>query len=384
MRIAIVLSPGCHFSREAPETFETVVCGHLDGGDFGHHISVLVDRPAASPPASEKVELIEISGSRLHRARDREIADAIRSLGPDYVEVHQDISCASYLSRSFPSLPVALYRHNREAPNIGFLRGIERRIRIRNVRSVICVSEACRQSFVAACPHLGANTHTVPTGIDPQKWRGSPKKRDPLIVFAARPTEHKGFGEICEALERVLDARPDWRAVLLCRQWDSINASYENYAKLQADRLKRFGNRATVLIDQPVSVVQEHMQRAAIVIVATKRGEAFGLPALEAHMAGAALISSGVGGLQEISGEQAFMLAHVTPSAIEDGLIRLIDNPQYRTKLAELGQARASKKFASKVAAAELDSVRNKIVTDHQARKKPGAFAQAASTSVDR
>ncbi|MCP6769397.1 glycosyltransferase, partial [Klebsiella pneumoniae] len=77
--------------------------------------------------------------------------------------------------------------------------------------------------------------------------------------------------------------------------------------------LQRFGPRVAVLRSAALDQVREQMKSAAIAVTPSTWDEPFGLTAVEAHAAGAALISSGRGGLREASGDHAHYLEAVTP-----------------------------------------------------------------------
>ena len=84
--------------------------------------------------------------------------------------------------------------------------------------------------------------------------------------------------------------------------------------------------------------------------------EAFGRTALEAHAGGAALISSGIGGLREVSGTSALYLPDVAADAIAAALDALIDAPGLRERLAREGAAWVRDRFSIESQAARLDS----------------------------
>ena len=78
--------------------------------------------------------------------------------------------------------------------------------------------------------------------------------------------------------------------------------------------------------------------------------------ALEAHAGGAALISSGTGGLAEISGDAALMLPEVTPDAIASAIAMLIVDQPLRESLAHKGAAHARAHLGIEAQAARLDA----------------------------
>jgi glycosyltransferase involved in cell wall biosynthesis len=90
----------------------------------------------------------------------------------------------------------------------------------------------------------------------------------------------------------------------------------------------------------------------------------FGRTALAAHAGGAALISSGTGGLSEISGETALMLPEVSPEAIETALRRLLTDDAQRTRLARAGATRARELFDIRTQAAAMDQFLERIALE--------------------
>ena len=104
------------------------------------------------------------------------------------------------------------------------------------------------------------------------------------------------------------------------------------------------------------------MKKAAIVVISSRLREAFPLSGLEAHLGGAALVSSGLGGLPEISGKEgALTLPEVSAEAIADAVTELAKNDEARLALAKRGQNYVLKHHNIKDRAAELDALRRHI-----------------------
>ncbi|MNI30265.1 D-inositol-3-phosphate glycosyltransferase [compost metagenome] len=123
------------------------------------------------------------------------------------------------------------------------------------------------------------------------------------------------------------------------------------------------------------------MKRAAIALVPSTWAEPFGLTALEAHAAGAALVSSGRGGLREASGPHALYLNRVTPAALVAAAERLITHPEERLSLARAAQAYVELVHAPGPRAAQLDTARMAIVERARQRclRRAGALERSAS-----
>jgi glycosyltransferase involved in cell wall biosynthesis len=127
--------------------------------------------------------------------------------------------------------------------------------------------------------------------------------------------------------------------------------------------LEPLGPRARIEFQQPFGRVKAAYEAASIALVPSKVSEAFGRTALEAHAGGAALISSGIGGLREVSGTSAVYLPEVAPDVIAAAINTLIDAPELRARLAQDGAAWVRERFSIQSQAACLDSFCMELVS---------------------
>ncbi|MFW8695567.1 glycosyltransferase, partial [Mesorhizobium japonicum] len=102
--------------------------------------------------------------------------------------------------------------------------------------------------------------------------------------------------------------------------WDDHQA----WAAPHVAPLERFGDRVAILRSASLGEVREIMKTVAIAVTPSVWAEPLGLTALEAHAAGAALISSGRGGLREASGPHALYVDEVTPASLTDAMETLV------------------------------------------------------------
>ncbi len=77
--------------------------------------------------------------------------------------------------------------------------------------------------------------------------------------------------------------------------------------------------------------------RATVVVFPT-RYEGFGLPAVEAQLAGAALVCSDLPVLREVAGDGAVYASPTDTAAFADAVAVLLDDPDARAELAERGR----------------------------------------------
>lgn len=352
MHTAIVLPTGFRFDLLQPNSIETVV--RTLGAHSAHRITILADAGAADHGAFDVVE-IDPAGGKWKRT-DRAIS-VLHDLQPDFLELHQHAPTAKTIALAFPDIPSVWYRHNFLKAPKGPIQRWRHTRRNRDFDGHIFVSEATRAAFVQSFPVFDARAHAIPNGIDPAPWRGEVDGKEKLIAYAGRAAPEKGFAQLCEALARVLETHPDWSAEICANAWET----HGSFAEGCVAPLRRFGERFQLQMNQPIGSVQNLLKRAAIAAVPSKYFEAFGLAAIEAHVAGCAVLSSGIGGLREASGEHALYVDPITADSVAEGLTRLIEDVDLRDGLARSGQAFAIAEHDAPKRAKELDALRTQI-----------------------
>ena len=351
MRTAVLLPPGCLFSEAQPNSMETVV------------------RTMAGVDQDGETRIFCCSGADDHnlpgvdalppgRIRMPTLIERLRAFRPDVVEHHQQVKQAMAVQQALPDTPHLLYRHNALRPPRHPIDRWRYRARYERLDGLVFVSVAERDAFVRTFPDLDDRAFAVPNPIDAGAWLASPEDRQPVIAFAGRAMPEKGVDVLCAALPAVLDAHPDWRAVLMLNDWDR----HAEWAARHVAPLEPYGDRVEVLKSAPLAEVRRRMQTAAIALTPSVWDEPFGLTAIEAHAAGAALISSGRGGLREASGPHALYLDAVTPQTLAALMERLITAPDERLALARAGQAYVLATHTPQRRAADLQAVRRTLI----------------------
>lgn len=356
MKLAIVLPTGSLFSTSRPNSMETVVRTLAEASRYRDTTRIFCDEGVADPVALPLHRLPE--GLNRHD-RIRALTEALRQFDPDCVEYHQQIGIASAVSRRLPGRHHVLYRHNAIRPGRNPIDRLRHRRRHAVFSRFIFVSEAARAEFAAEQPHLADRARAIRNPIDAAPWFARPEDREPLIAFSGRAMPEKGLDILCEALPRVLDRHPDWRAALVLGDWDM----HARWAGPHVERLvQAFGDRIEVQKSAPLGAVATVMQRAAIAVTPSVWAEPLGLTALEAHAAGAAVVSSGRGGLREASGPHARYVTDLSPAGLAEAIERLIAEPDERLAMARAGQAFATTAHSPAARASELDAMRAELI----------------------
>lgn len=292
------------------------------------------------------------------RIRMPTLIERLRAFRPDVIEHHQQVKQAMAVQQALPGTPHLLYRHNALRPPRHSIDRWRYKARYDRLDGLVFVSVAERDAFVRTFPDLDDRAFAVPNPIDAGAWLASPEDRQPVIAFAGRAMPEKGVDVLCAALPAVLDAHPDWRAVLMLNDWDD----HARWAARHVAPLERYGDRVEVLKSAPLAEVRRRMQTAAIAVTPSVWDEPFGLTAIEAHAAGAALISSGRGGLREASGPHALYVDAVTPRTLAAAIEQLIAAPEERLALARAGQAYVLATHTPQRRAADLQAVRRTLI----------------------
>lgn len=321
------------------------------------------------------VVVLPAEGARRRAA----LIDGLRAYRPDVIEHHQQVKQAVFVSSILPEPAHILYRHNAlKTPRHG-LDSWRYNRRYDWMDGFVFVSDAEKDAFVRAYPRQADRAYSVPNPIDVAPWLGALEHREPVIAFAGRAMPEKGVAAVCAALPTVLDRHPDWRAVLMLNDWDH----HHRWASPHVAPLARYGERVKVLRSAPIGQVQAVMKSAAIALTPSIWDEPFGLTAVEAHAAGAALISSGRGGLREASGPHALYLRAVAPNLLVEAMERLILDPGERFRLARGGQRYVAEVHQPWRRAAQLQQVRRTVLAECQAAAKV-ELARAPFIHADR
>jgi glycosyltransferase involved in cell wall biosynthesis len=259
---------------------------------------------------------------------------------PDIIVVQAHLPTASAIARRCPDVRVVLHSHTfqKSAYNrmsiSGQLHRAFKRERYRRLAGLIHVSEACARDFAAAWPDVKIPQAVIYNAFDFSEWHPA-GIRGQTILCVGRCVEAKGILEAAQAVAQALPPHPGWRARFIL---STVLVEPLYFAAVRA-ALAPLGDRATIEVQQPFAVVKAACEQAAIALVPSKWAEPFGRTALEAHAGGAALISSGTGGLREASGGHALYLRDASAGAIAEAIDALVTSPHRRNDLAEGGAA---------------------------------------------
>jgi glycosyltransferase involved in cell wall biosynthesis len=179
-------------------------------------------------------------------------------------------------------------------------------------------------------------------------------------LFVGRLTPEKGADAFVAACARALPALPGWRAEIVGARWygDRRDSPYATALRRQAAAA---GIALAGFLDNDATLAR--MARAAIVVMPSRWAEPLGRVAQEALACGAALVTSGRGGLPEAAGDAALFADPDDTAALAEAILRLARDPALRAELAARGRAQAAR-FAMPATVARWTALREAVLAD--------------------
>ncbi len=298
-----------------------------------------------------------------HKTKKTKFAlDQAQESSADLIVVQQHLPTAAGVARRV-STPVILHKHNmiKSVPAKGVLNVLKRRWHVNQYKAlagIIFVSETCRDQFRADWPEVTTPMSVVYNGLDFSDWQPANTRRREIICVG-RAAPEKGIKEAAEAVVDILGREPSWSARFIL----SETQRFPDYLQDVMATLRPVADRVMVEVNQTLAVVRERLEEAAIALVPSRWEEPFGRTALEAHAAGCAVVSSGTGGLKEVSGKYALFLPdRFSAGDISDQVSTLIDSPGMMNRLAQEGRSYCAQKFALGAVSASADNFYERIV----------------------
>lgn len=194
----------------------------------------------------------------------------------------------------------------------------------REAAAVIVTSEFVRSRALELLELEPNRVHVVPHGIDHSLFRpGDEAKREPFLLYPARPWPHKNHARLFEAFATLRETRPRLRLVLTGGGLERLGPLPEGVEGL-----------GVVSSGQLAS-----LYRQAACLVFPSLYEGFGLPPLEAMASGCPVAASDAGAIPEVCGDAAVFFEATDVAAMAAAIVEV---DQRREELRERGLARAA------------------------------------------
>ncbi|WP_068310321.1 glycosyltransferase family 4 protein [Polycladidibacter hongkongensis] len=274
------------------------------------------------------------------RKKPAQLAVTLQSLQPKLIIVQQRVKAAAKIARMFPQTPVIVHRHNFVREKRSWLKRWSVSRRYRRLAGLIFVSNRCEKHFIENWPNLNIQSIVVPNSLELDLWRPQ-RARDKSFFYAGRMARGKGVLPLAKAMVKILPQLPDWKFEMCAVTRGEDSSHYTEVLKtLEPVRAQCF-----ISENLQHSEVVRCYERAAVAVVPSIETESFGRTALEAMAGGAALITTGVGGLGEVAGEAALYVTSNDEEALKIACLNLAEDTLRREALAGAGMKRCKEHY---------------------------------------
>jgi phosphatidylinositol alpha-mannosyltransferase len=235
----------------------------------------------------------------------------------------------------------------------------------------IFVSRALQEKAAA---YFQGETRVIPNGIDYHAFAAPdiqpiPEFEDgrPNILFVGRMDARKGFRHLLRAYPRIKQCFPQARLLVVGAYGPDETKSYRRYAR-------RYGLEDIYFIGKVSADDLRRYYRTATVFAAPSTGsESFGIILLEAMAAGAPVVASDIAGYRSVltHDQEGWLVEPGSPGSIAQAIIRLLEDPAVRQRMAAAGQQTARQYDWGVVAPQVLDYYRELLESRPSQKRKP-------------
>lgn len=181
----------------------------------------------------------------------------------------------------------------------------------------------------------------------------------PQILFVGRFDRIKGADVVLDAFARVASRHPDCRLTFVGPDEGLVRADGSRLHVKQAIAALPAGVRSRIdVLGRKSRAEVAALRRSHPITLIASRYETFGVALIEAMVAGAAVISTRVGGCAEIlrDGETGLLVPPEDPQAMAEACLRLLADPALARQLGQSAQSDIAARFAPQVIAREVAS----------------------------
>jgi glycosyltransferase involved in cell wall biosynthesis len=206
---------------------------------------------------------------------------------------------------------------------------------------------------------LGANALSFIRNLSVAKRFGISNE---YILFVGTLEPRKNLNRLVEAYLRLSSELKLKYNLVIVGRYGWGNFDLDNFIKLNklSENVKRLG----YISDEDLTSLYQN----AVFLAMPSLSEGFGLPILEAMSAGISVLTSNCSSMPEIAGDAALLVDPLSVDSIQEGLERLLTDPQLRIRLSANAHKNA-KKYSWDKCAANLVNLFEEAITSHKIKK---------------
>lgn len=309
-----------------------------------------------SPLAGE----LERTGVTRHELGATRLADPVAAMNLirllrreryDLVHAHgQDAAILAMATRALHGVPVVITRHVVTEPDDSWRRQMRVRgtaVALRRANAVVAVSHAAAKALRESIAVAGDRVRVIPNGIELERFSMAECDRwrtramlgvgpaESLVLVPAVLREGKGHDVVLAALPQIRARSPGVRLVIA--GGGPLEPSLRARARELGDAVMFLGHRD----DMPA------LLGAADLVVLASHSEALPTALIEAAAAGRAVVSTRVGGVDEVvaDGETGLLVPLGDPEALAEAIVALVTDAPRAHALGVAARQRAQDHF---------------------------------------
>ncbi len=337
----------------------------------GHEVAILTDNHATKniPKDNSENQLnvysLNLSPTNLDNRTPLKFAgivEVIQKFNPDIIHIHNLVSLEIiylnlFLNRKDAMIPTVCTIHDLATLNrvVALLKKDEA------IPRLDCIVSPSRyiDSFLRGISlEFRKNVKIIYNGVPEKLPLEHTTFKKLHLLFAADLNEHKGAVILLNAWSKICKKYPD--VTLFIAGEGAAKEFIEQYAKTSG-----IGQQVVFTGWLSQNELHEYLSADCVFVMPSMLGEAFGLVAAEASMAGAAVIVSRIGALPEIVEDRVSGLV-VTPgdtNSLVQAIEELINDEELRRKFGIAAKKRAQKLFSMEKSVDEYEKTYQQLIT---------------------
>jgi len=305
----------------------------------------------------EEIPVIRLNVKHKHDPRHyTQLKKIIKNQGIDLLHAHvwNPASCRyGFLAANSTKTPIIITEH--DPFPLPYLKNIFKKSALKKTKKIITVSHNNQKILQHLYPEFNSKISVISNGIDINWWQSQSlrftdedkktikeelfwAKADTFIITTvAELHERKGINYLIEAIPAIAAQYPNIKLV--------ITGDGPEREKLEKLRKKLKLEKHITFLGKQKEIPK--ILRSSDLFVLPSLREAFGLVNAEAMISKLAIVATRVGGIPEIisDGETGILVERENPLALSKAIVKLIEAPEKRKKMAESGYQRVLAQF---------------------------------------
>ena len=316
------------------------------------------------------------------------VGRALAADPPDVIVLETFLQMAPLLRQLCPGPQLILHTHD---PRLAMSHGPAVQARLAVLDRIVTVSDYLTERFVAAHPQLAGRVFTIYNGVDPAAFVAAEPSLPQRVLFVGRISPEKGVHVLVDAMNRVVEARPDAKLDLAGQpgllpythvrlfhddpHWASLDSFYgsnlidgigkqllrpgKDYVAALKSALTPKAAAATRFLGRVAHATLPRLYgESSLCVVPSLCDEPFGVPTAEAAAAGVPVVAARAGGVPEIvaDGETGLLVGRGDVDAFADAILTLLGDRTRSRRMGEAGRERVSRLFSWSRAAERLEA----------------------------